>query len=337
MKMINIKEAYVNKAICHRYSKDSTKQLISHQVLNLNELDQRSLVISFLKPFSSQKREYIFSNNIDLKYNIIYQICLDFIKNIDFVKSSVNIYKHLVNVSKQPKIKDGDVLILEFDDILVDNMYCKALGIYKIESLKTFYEAEVSEGNIHLSMKKGFGNSRLDKAALVVFGNKTPIVYLIDSEKDSDYWQHDFLSVVSRVNDYSNTENLSNICLQYIQQSMSNETKSKSDEVDLINRCKEYLSNHKEINVKEFSESIFGKESDKFLEYGEELLKQRDKTLSESFAIEKSGIKRGKSFRTIKLDDTVELAILKTGNFIERGYDEKRNEFYYKLYFKEEK
>lgn len=335
--MINIKEAYVDKAICHRYSKDPTRQLISNHGVNLMELDQKSLVDSFLKPFSTQRREYVFSNNIDIKYNVLYQICLDLIKGTDFVNTSINIFKHLVNVSTSPNIKNGDVLIIKFDDITVGNKYCNALGIYKIENLKTFYETEINEGNISLSLQKGFGNSKLDKAALIVFEDKIPIVYLIDSGKDSQYWQQDFLSVVPKANNYSNTEDLSNLCIEYIFQATTNGTKTKSEGVTQINTCNEYLSSHKDINVKDFSKEIFGKESSDFLEYSKALLKQRGCTLNDSFTIEKKGIKRGKSFRTIKLDDTVELTILRTGGFIERGYDENRKEYYYKFYFREER
>lgn len=334
--MINIKEAYIGKAICHRYSKDATQQLISHQVLNLMGLDQKSLVDSFLKPFSSQRREYVFSNNIDIRYNVLYQICLDIIKNNDFVKSSIDIFKHLSNISKNPTIKNGDVLIIEYEDIIVGDKYCNALGIYKIENLKTFYETEINGGNIKLSLKKGFGNSKLDKAALIVFEDKVPIVYLIDTGKDSHYWQQDFLSVVTKVNNYSNTEDLSSLCIDFIREAMSKGTKDKQEGVNLINRCNQYLSSHKEINVKKFSEDVFGKESEEFLEYSKELLKRRESTLSDSFLIEKRGLKRNKSIRTIKLDDTVELAILKTGDFIERGFDESRNKYYYKFYFRKE-
>lgn len=41
--------------------------------------------------------------------------------------------------------------------------------------------------------------------------------------------------------------------------------------------------------------------------------------------------------RKISLDDTVELYLLKTGDFVERGYDDARGKYYYKLFFSKEK
>lgn len=40
---------------------------------------------------------------------------------------------------------------------------------------------------------------------------------------------------------------------------------------------------------------------------------------------------------TIKLDDTVELYIMKIGQFIERGYDEAKGQKYYKIFFRKKK
>ena len=44
-----------------------------------------------------------------------------------------------------------------------------------------------------------------------------------------------------------------------------------------------------------------------------------------------------RKLRKIKLDDTVELCLMKTGNFIERGFDENKGRNYYKIYFTKEK
>lgn len=59
--------------------------------------------------------------------------------------------------------------------------------------------------------------------------------------------------------------------------------------------------------------------------------------LSGLFDVDKKAVVLPKKVRTIKLDDTAEINLLKTGGFIERGYDEARGMNYYKLYFSNEK
>jgi hypothetical protein len=45
-----------------------------------------------------------------------------------FVIGSVNIGKHLKNVSTHPNIKDGDLFVIKFSDILYNGNLCEGLG-----------------------------------------------------------------------------------------------------------------------------------------------------------------------------------------------------------------
>lgn len=46
--------------------------------------------------------------------------------------------------------------------------------------------------------------------------------------------------------------------------------------------------------------------------------------LSDTFEADKKAISIPKKIRTIKLDDTAEINLMKTGSFIERGFEEGR-------------
>lgn len=333
---MNIKEAYIEDIICHRYSKDPVGQLISHKEIGIQQLDQEDLTNFFLKPFVSKKREYVFSNKVDLKYNVVYQTCIDILEKDDFVTSSINLFKHLVDVSTSPTVKSGNVFVIKFEDILIDNSYFEAIGIYKIENIQKFYETEIDDGNISLVLKNGFGGSKLDKGALIVLEDKQPIVYLAESNKDAKFWEEDFLGVSQKLNNFSNTENLSLLCRDFIS-SLSNEGRvSKAEGIDLINKCNEFLSNHSDISINEFSEELFNDNAQDFLSYRKAVANKDNLLIGEHFEVEKKGIQRSKRFRTLKLDDKVEITLLKSGDFIERGYDENRNNFYYKFYFNKE-
>ena len=59
--------------------------------------------------------------------------------------------------------------------------------------------------------------------------------------------------------------------------------------------------------------------------------------LGSRFEVDKTALNVSRKLRKIKLDDTVELCLMKTGNFIERGFDENKGRNYYKIYFTKEK
>ena len=74
-----------------------------------------------------------------------------------------------------------------------------------------------------------------------------------------------------------------------------------------------------------------------FLTYKAEYEARTGNNIADQFEINKKAISINKTSRSIKLDDTAELHLFKTGNFIERGFDESKNMYYYKLYFSSEK
>lgn len=76
---------------------------------------------------------------------------------------------------------------------------------------------------------------------------------------------------------------------------------------------------------------------DMFSEYCRAYEERESMKLSEVFDVDKKAVTLPKKVRTIMLDDIAEINLLKTGGFIERGYDESRGMNYYKLYFCEEK
>ena len=69
---------------------------------------------------------------------------------------------------------------------------------------------------------------------------------------------------------------------------------------------------------------------DMFSEYCRAYEEREGMKLSEAFDVDKKAVTLPKKVRTIRLDDIAEINLLKTGGFIERGYDESRGMNYYK-------
>ena len=74
-----------------------------------------------------------------------------------------------------------------------------------------------------------------------------------------------------------------------------------------------------------------------FDEYRKVFEEREQLKFQDLFEVDKKAISVTKTARRIKLDDTAEIHLMKTGNFIERGYDDGRGMYYYKLFFSKEK
>ena len=142
---MELKQAYISHAICHRYSSDPTKSLINHQEVNLDEVNAEILRKFFVNPFSNIKREYGFTHQVDLAYNVIYQISLSVLNGMNFVEASINIFKHLNSVSDKPSIKDGDIFVCKIEDIEINGSYLEGLCVFKIESKNQFIETNIKK------------------------------------------------------------------------------------------------------------------------------------------------------------------------------------------------
>ena len=338
---MNIKDAFIDRVICHHFSIDATKCVINNADMNLQNENQEILKEFFLKPFVNKKNEFAFSHHVDIRYNVAYQIILSMFQGAEFSQSSVSLFKHLQAISTSPTIKDGDVFIVKVEDILINNTYYEGIGIIKIETKKEFIETTIDpQGELHINIKKGFSANKIDKACLVIFTEHTPKVLIIDNSKDTKFWKNDFLGVIPCNNSYNNSHNIIEVFTDFVVNKLGKENQlPKSEQVHIINRCNEILLNAEEANVTEISKLVFqDKEYEKlFLEYKEEYEAKTGNSIADQFEIDKKAINIHKATRCIKLDDTAELHLYKTGSFIERGFDESKNMYYYKLFFSIEK
>lgn len=338
---MDIKEAYITNIICHHFSLDSTQCLANDKEMNLEELDMDILKEFFIKPFGFQKNEYQFTHHINLLYNVVYQLSLKIFQNGNFVQSSKDIYKHLISVSILPTIKDGDIFITKINDIKIDNSYYEALGIFKIETKSEFIETFVdNEGIMQFTVKKGFASNKIDKACMIVFTNQLPLCYIIDTSKDSKFWRQDFLGLIPKANNYSQSKNLLEVFKNFITQELpTTNLDRKSNQIELINKSIETLKSSENISIDTAASIIFNdpKMLDKFADYRKAYEEKEKITFDNHFIIDKKAISLTKSARRIKLDDVAELYLMKTGDFLERGYDNSRGMNYYKIFFSIEK
>ena len=338
---MDYKESYIEKMICHRFSLDKQRSLVNHKEMDMGKLDQAFLKDFFIKPFSREKSEYTFVHSIDLKYNIIYNTVLDMFQGGDFVNDSISIYKHLESVSSLPTIKDGDIFIVKIEDVLNGNAYCDAIGIFKIETKNEFIETSVDRnGYLDIRVKTGYTSQKIDKACLIVFTEDMPVGYIIDRSKDTKFWCHDFLGMTIKQTSYNQSKALTSMMEGFIKDKLAKENiMSKCEQIEFVNHYTSLLSRAEVIDLAELQEQVFQdkKLSDMFDEYRKIYEEQENVSFDSRLTLSHSAANMSKKYRKILLDDTVELYLLKTGDFVERGYDDARGKYFYKLFFTKEK
>lgn len=98
------------------------------------------------------------------------------------------------------------------------------------------------------------------------------------------------------------------------------------------------ISKTDSLNIEELQTKVFSDK--KILEMFEDYRKiyeERENINIEACTdVDKTVLKVPRKLRKIKLDDTVELCFMKTGNFVERGFDKNRGKNYYKIFFSKE-
>lgn len=338
---MDFKEAYIDKMICHHFSFDRQNRVVNRHEIDMSKLDQDSLKEFFVKPFSKEKNEYTFIHTIDLKYNVVYNTVIDVYYGGDFVENSISLFKHLDNVSTAPTIKDGDIFIIKVADIIIGDTYCDAVGIFKIETKKEFIETYIDpQGNLNISVKSGYVPQKIDKACLIVFTDNAPIGLIIDKSKDSKFWRQDFLGMETKTTPYSQSKTLMDLMEGFVKDKLSkNSMVTKSEQIEIVNKYADVISKSDTVNILNLESEVFHNQEifDMFEEYRKIYEEREGFKLTDKFAIDKNALNVSKKIRKIKLDDTVELYLMKTGTFIERGYDDDRGQNFYKLYFDKEK
>ena len=338
---MNFKEAYIDKLICHHFSIDRQKCIVNHKEIDMTQVNPDFLKDFFIKPFTHEKTEYSFVHSVDLKYNVTYNTVLDIYNGGDFVKNSISLFKHLDSVSTSPTIKDGDIFIVKIEDVLVDETYCDAVGIFKIETKNEFIETNFDmQGNMNISVKAGYIPQKIDRACMIIFTESMPVGLVIDKSKDPNFWKQDFLGLATRVTPYTQSKNLMGLMENFVRDRLSKSTKvTKSEQIELINKCVDFVSTSKHLEMNELQRELFKdcEVLDMFQEYRKMYEEQENLKIENMLTIDNKAVTVSRKIRKIKLDDTVELYLMKTGQFIERGFDETRGQYYYKIYFSKEK
>lgn len=314
-----------------------------------DELLRNALLDYFLSPFARYNGYFKFTHPADIKLNELYTFCRHVFDNrAEFLEQSVNIAKHLYNQSTHPKIQGGELCIAYFADCMLEDELTDAIGIFKSEQKDAFLKPDESNQSVVFRLEKGINLKHLDKGCLIFNTSEADgyRVLLVDklskSPSEAQYWRDDFLRL-ERVQDNGYvTENYLTLCHQYGEDTFGIE-QGKKDQLLFLNKTLQYFTDHELFDINDFSEQIFEDQpahAGRFKEFKERFEEDNNVIVANDFKISQPAVKimKRKLRSLIKLDTNIDIKLNSesTEQFIERGYDEERKMFFYKVYFNEE-
>ena len=211
------------------------------------------------------------------------------------------------------------------------------IQIRKFDEKEVFIESRTASGLIELSMKRGLGNNKPNKAVLVVFTEEAPTLFVIDNNDSTQYWQKDFIDHKPKHDHVNSRSNLLELTKSFITQQMPQDfTVAKADQIDLLNRSVQYFKSHSEFDREEFTQEVFAEEGAirSFNQYSDRFQTENNVELADNFEISAHAVKRqARIFKSVlKLDKNFHIYIHGDRNKIEQGVDENGRKFY-KIYY----
>ena len=349
--MFNFSEVSLERiAVHHIGNKVQEEELrLSDTELSLHdEVTQELLLQYFLSPFK-QEALYQFQHETDLNLNEVYHYAETVFENPhSFLPQSQNIAKHLYERTNHPNIKTGEMYLVYFENCLLGDESCNAIGIFKSETKDTYLKVYPKSSSYEIDHDSGINIKKLDKGCLIFdvdseLGFRVAIVDKTNKNDEAHYWKDHFLGLKQREDSYYHTDNFMKICKGFVDNVFNpSHNVERTEQIEMLNRSVNYLTNSDAYDTESFQEQVMGGHPEvveAFNEYKEQYANDNEIPTYDEFDISPNAVKASKKlFKSIlKLDKNFHVYIHGKRDHIEKGFDEEKNLKYYKLYFREEK
>lgn len=343
--MIYTEYIKIKSCIVHVVGNKSADQglLLSNEAIDLDESTGKILEKYLLGQVTTDGY-YEFWHESDIALNELYSYAKRcFADNEEFVAVSQQIAKHLYSCSIHPKIKDGELCVVLFRNVIVDGVTCEALGIFKSENKDTFLKMVSKGDRTEIYSETGININKIDKAAIIFntseeTGYWVTVIDRTNKATEAKYWTDDFLKVRPCSNSYNQTESLLAMTRTFV--SHLPEGGSKKDKALMVHRSMEAVK-APVVKVEDYARDVFKDEemARQFEEYTRKKADDEGVALDDEIKISQQAVKKKTTTKltTIKLDDNFDIRVHGGEQLVEQGYDEERGMKYYKLYYKEEK
>ena len=329
-------------------SKDELYRLSDKPFAISDETLGKLMMQYFLTPFEKVNEIYrLFHASGNLGLNELFHFSAEIFSSTEnFHDNSVQIAKHLYDVSAHPKIKPGELYVVYFEGLQIEGTLHQAIGIFKSETKEAYLKVQSDEGGFTLNYEEEAINiKKLDKGCLIFNTEKEEgyKVAIVDKTNSSEaaYWIDDFLKLTIRNDSYNQTNNTLSIYKKFITTHVDEEfSVGKTDKIDLLNRSIKYFKEKDQFNMDEFSNEVIGYTEgiESFKTFKKNYEQEYDTDIKDSFVINNAAVKKqARAYKSIlKLDKNFHIYIHGNKDMIEKGFDEERKMNYYKVYFRDE-
>lgn len=290
---------------------------------------------------------YNFSHPVNLEMNEIYSLATKIFNNKDlFIRESHNIAKLLYNHSTHPNIKEGELNIVIFNEIVYEDVVLNAIGIYKSENTVPFLRMQKKDKSFLIDHEFGFELQKIDKACIIfnIDPEKGYSILVKDNtnkQADALYWIDDFLQLKASNDAYHNTKDVLKITKKFVTQQMSEEYDvSNTEKIDILNKTLDYFKNNDSFDKDEFEKNIFKDKEviQSYQMFNASFKEDNEIQLNNSFEISDQAVKKqSRNYKSVlKLDKNFHVYIHGDKSLIERGVENDGRK-YYKIYYENEK
>lgn len=351
--MINLYLTQIESLSIHRIGNKSKNEgtFFSERPYQMNDELNELLKEFFFRPFRDKEENYFrFDHEVDLEYNELYNIATEVFDNPDNIhQQSERITKHLYDQSNHPHIKSGEVYVAYLSDVVVDNEKMNAIGVFKSELKHDFLEFEEKESNLEILIRQGININKLDKGCLIINTNKEEgfKILSIDSNRyDTKYWLENFLSVDALTDETFFTKKYLKFCQDFAKDVVL-PAEDKKQEVMFMNRAVNHFAKNDEFEETSFLNEVMDNPEliPEFKHYKTEKGPKYSIEDVATFPIANKAVSdaRKKIKNVINLDTNIQIKMdfinpESAEKFVEKGWDEEKQMYYYLVYFnKEEK
>ena len=349
--MINLYSAHIASLSIHRVGNKSHNEPIFLSETTYKADDELTPLLKeyFLKPFREKEENYFhFVQEAGLEFHELFNCASTIFEDPETIHAqSQLITKHLYDQSLHPHIKSGEVYVVYFENLQINNEKVDGIGIFKSEIKQDFLQFSEKESQLDARLEQGINLNKLDKGCLIFNINKEEgyKVLSVDSNRyDTRYWLENFLGVDAFEDDNFHTKKYLKFCQDFAKDVVL-PAEDKKEEVMFMNRAMNHFAKNDA-----FEESLFINEVidnpdliPEFKHYkSEQAPKYKIEDLT-SFPIANSAVTaaRKKIKNVINLDTNIQIKLdfinpESAERFVEKGWDEEKQMYYYLVYFNKE-
>nr|WP_299384363.1 nucleoid-associated protein [Allomuricauda sp.] len=349
--MLNLYPAQIESVSLHRVGNKSKNESIflSEKPFGLNDEMSGLLKEYFFKPFREKEENYFrFDHEVDLEFNEVYKAVSEIFADSGNIHAlSKKITTHLFEQSNHPHIKSGEVYVVHFSDMVLDNAKVEAIGIFKSELKHDFLQFKEDGQNLEILIKQGININKLDKGCIVFNVSKEEgyKVLSVDSNRyDAKYWLENFLGLAALTDENFYTKNYLKFCQNFAKDVVL-PAEDKQQEVLFMNRAVNHFAKNDAFEETSFLNEVMENPEliPEFKHYKVEKGPKYSIEDVSNFDIANKAVSdaRKKIKNVINLDTNIQIKMdfinpESAEKFVEKGWDEERQMYYYLVYFNKE-